>query len=323
MFLSSIYSQFRGDELRNAWVFDLDQDAKKTSASQVATTTGYADIRTGNTLQQGTLYGSEIESTLNSNSSRQSIFTNTLGGEHDLETWKIDWRLNFTRADARSKPPFQSSWASPSSFTARPTLVYDFTDPNLSKVQLFDTVRNADGTYSRGATRPYISPTELNFLAMTRNRQLDRTNAYTAKLDIEHNAMLFGADTVFALGGEYDKRTKTSRRTVLEVTPETLVAAGLANPTQADITIDTPYKGKLPLAYGFKYFSSDLGEALFDGYVAADAARVQADTSEQNDYRVNEEVAAGYLMGTTYFDWGNIVYGARVEHVRTPAPRSP
>jgi TonB-dependent receptor len=316
IFASSIYSQFRDDELRNAWVFDLDQDAKKTSSSTVGTTTGYADIRTGNTPEKGTLYGAEIESTLNSNSSRQSIFTNTLGGEHDLDSWKVKWRLNYTRADNRSKPPFGSSWASPSDFTKRPTLVYDFTDPDLSKVQLYNTVRNANGTYSAGASRPYISPTELNFLSMTRNRQLDRTNAYTAKLDVEHDVTLFGAETVFQAGGEYDRRTKTSRRTVLEVTPATLAAAGLSNPTQADISIDTPYMGKLPLGYGFKYFSSDLGQALFDRYVAAGAARVQAGTSEENDYRVTEEVAAGYLMGTTYFSWGNIVYGARVERVK-------
>lgn len=316
VFFSSIYSQFRDDELRNAWVFDLDQDAKKTGSSKVGTTTGYADIRTGNTPMRGTLYGAEIESTLNSNSSRQSIFTNTLAGEHEMDTWKIKWRLNYTRADDRSKPPFQSSWSSPTDFTKRPTLVYDFTDPNLSKVQLFNTVRNANGTYSAGAARPYISPTELQFLSMTRNRQLDRTNAYTGKLDIEHSLELFGANTVFQFGGEYDKRTKTSRRTVLEVTPATLAAAGLASPTQGDISIDTPYKGKLPLGYGFKYFSSELGTALFDKYVAAGAAQIQKDTSQKNDYRVTEEVIAGYAMGTTYFDWGNIVYGARIERIK-------
>lgn len=315
VFLSSIYTQFRDDELRNAWVFDLDQDAKKTSSSTVGTTTGYADIRTGNTPMQGTLYGAEIESTLNSNSSRQSIFTNTLGGEHDLETWKISWRANYTRADSRSKPPFQSSWGSPKDFTQRPTLVYDFTDPDLAKVRLYETIRNDDGTYSMGAERPYISPTELNFLGMTRNRQLDRTNAWTGKLDIEHNIDLFGANTVLRFGGEYDHRKKTSNRTVLEVTPDTLAEAGLTNPTQGDIMIDTPYKGKLPMGYGWKYFSSDLGEALFDSYAAAGATQVQAGTSEKNNYRVTEEVIAGYLMGTTYFDWGNIVYGARIEKV--------
>lgn len=316
IFLSSIYSQFRDDELRNAWVFDLDQDAKKTTAGAAGTTTGYADIRTGNTPLQGTLYGSEIESTLNSNSSRQSIFTNTLAGQHDLDGWKIDWKLNYTRADDRSKPPFQSSWASPSSFTSRPTLVYDFTDPNLAKVQLYNTVRNADGTYSAGAARPFISPTELAFKSMTRARSLDRTNAYTAKLDIDHNLSLFGADTVIRFGGEYDKRTKTSRTTVLEVTPATLAAAGLTSPTQSDISIDTPYKGKLPLGYGFKYFSSQLGSDLFDSYDAAGATQIQEGTSEENNYRVSEEVMAGYAMGTTYFDWGNIVYGARLERVK-------
>ncbi|WP_336964989.1 TonB-dependent receptor [Sphingobium aquiterrae] len=319
VFLSSIYTQFRDDELRNAEVFDLDQDAVKTTDTSSPASkprTGYADIRTGNTPLQGTLHGAEIESTLNSNSSRQSIFTNTLGGTQEFDTWKVDWRLNYTRADDSSKPPFESAWQSPKDFTRRPTLVYDFTNPNFAQVHLFDTVKNADGTFSTGAARPSIAPDELDFASMTRNRQLDRTNAYTARMDVEHDLSLFGADTELRFGAEYDKRTKRSDSTVLEVTAADLKSAGLPIPTQGTISIDDPYKGKLPLGYGFKYFSNDLGQALFDSYIDKGIAHVQADTSEQNNYEVSEEVAAAYLMGTTYFNWGNIVYGARVEKVR-------
>ncbi|WP_260160383.1 TonB-dependent receptor [Sphingomonas prati] len=318
IFASSIWTQFRDDELRNAYVFDLDQDAVRTTDTATPASkprTGYADIRTGNTPVQGTLYGVEIESTLNSNSSRQSIFTNTLGGDHDLGTWRAAWRANFTRADARSKPPFGTSWRSPAAFTARPTIDYDFTNPDMTQLRFYDTVRNANGTFSKGAERPFIGPDELAFQTMTRNRQLDRTDAYTGKLDIAHDLSLLGADTLFQFGGEYDKRAKTSTRTVLEATAANLRAAGLALPTQRTISIDDPYKGKFPLGYGFRYFSSQVGEDLFKSYVDAGAARVQANTSERNNYEVSEEVIAGYAMATTSFDWGNVVYGARVERV--------
>ena len=30
---------------------------------------------------------------------------------------------------------------------------------------------------------------------------------------------------------------------------------------------------------------------------------------------MRESIWSGYAMGTTRFDWGNIVYGARVEHI--------
>ncbi|MFA7439732.1 MAG: TonB-dependent receptor [Sphingomonadaceae bacterium] len=319
LFVSSIWTEFTDDELRNANVFDLDQDAVRTSDTSSPAAkprTGYADIRNGNTPMQGTLHGAEIESTWNSNSSAQRIFTNTLGGDHDIGDWKLTWRGNYTRADSRSRPPFQSSWVSPKDFTSRPTLDYDFTDKSMHKVHLFETVRNPDGTFSKGAARPFISPSELDFISINQRDQLDRTNGYTGKIDIERQFDLFGTDTTFQFGGQYDRRTKTSTRTVMEVTRQDLIDAGAVIPTQADLAIDTPYKGKFPLGYGFKYFSSDLGEALFDGFVADGIAHVQANTSETNNYKVREEVLAGYLMGTTYFDWGNIVYGARVERVK-------
>jgi TonB-dependent receptor len=43
---------------------------------------------------------------------------------------------------------------------------------------------------------------------------------------------------------------------------------------------------------------------------------VQPNTTEQNYYEVTEQVYAGYLMGTSFFSWGNIVAGVRLEHVK-------
>lgn len=315
LFASSIFTEFQDDELRNAWVFDLDQDAKSSASSKPGTTTGYADVRNGNNPATGVLHGVEIESTEHSDVSIQRIWTNTLGGDHDLDTWKVRWRLNFTRADDISHQHFDSSWKSPSAFTSRPTLAYDFSNPDKPHIALYDTVANGDGTYSTGASRPFISPTELNLNSFSRDRELDRTDAYTAKFDIDHDVELFGRDTTLRFGAEYDRRTKTANDLVLETTPDELKAAGIAVPTMADFAIDTPYKGKLPLGYAFKYFSGKAGNDLENQYLAAGAYNVQADTSEQNDYRVREQIYAGYAMGTTSFGWGNVVYGLRVEHV--------
>lgn len=320
VFLSSIYTIFTDNELRNNYTFDLDQDAVKTtdtSPDSQTPRTGYADVRTGNTPLKGTLHGAEIESTLNSKAVRQRLFTNTLGGDHDAGAWHVGWRLNFTRADEVGRPSFLSSWQSPKDFTQRPTLIYDLTDPDAPKIRLFNTVRNPDGTYSTGSQeRPFISPTEEAFKSATRETYLDRTDAYTARLDIDRHVSILGTDTLFQFGGEYDRRTKTSNDTVIEVLPADLKAAGIALPTQADVSIDDPYKGKMDLGYGFKYFSPDLGNQLLDSYIAAGASHIQPDNSEQNNYKVSEQIFAGYLMGTSFFDWGNIVYGARVEHVR-------
>lgn len=306
-FLSTVHTEFRDDELRSAYVFDVDDSRNGP---------GWANSTLGNTPFEGQIFGVEIDSTLNSNSSRQRIFTNTLGGDHEAGSWDVKWRLNFTRAQADSRPPFGSTWVSPRDVLLRPTLTYDLTDPEINALRLYETNRNADGTFSRGAERPFISTTELGYVTMTRNNQRDETNAYTGKIDVTRELDLLGNETRLQFGVQMDDRTKDSNRTVLEARAADLTAAGIALPTMDAFSINEPFKGRLPLGYSFRYFSSDAGEALFDSFIERGGTRVQPNTSEQNYYKVNERVLAGYLMGTSFFDWGNIVAGARVENVR-------
>lgn len=318
IFLSVVHTEFRDDELRNNYIFDFDQNAVSTSstaAQSSARSTGYADIRTGNTPFQGTVFGTEIDSTLNSNSSRQRIFTNTLGGNHTLGDWKASWRLNYTRAQDDGRGPFSSTWVSPSDRTRRPSVVYDLTDPNSARVTLFNTLADANNNYSLGSRRDIISTTELDYVTMTRTNRRDQTDAYTVRLDIDRNITLFGQDTKIQFGGQYNQRTKDSNRTVIEARAADLTARGIALPRQDAISINDPLKVGIPLGYSFRYFSSEAGSALLDSFIAAGASRIQPNTTENNFYEVTEEIYAGYLMGTMFFDRGNIVAGVRAERV--------
>jgi hypothetical protein len=71
-------------------------------------------------------------------------------------------------------------------------VVYDLNDRHLAKVRLYDTLRNTDGGFSLGKERPVIYPGELDFVIMTRTNALNRTNAYTARLDLSHEFDGFG-----------------------------------------------------------------------------------------------------------------------------------
>lgn len=318
VFLSSVMTEFRDDELRSNYIFDFDQNAVATSstaAQSSARRTGYADIRTGNTPFQGTVYGTEIDSTLNSNSSRQRIFTNTFGGNHNFDEWHASWRLNFTRAQDDARGPFSSTWVSPADRTRRPSVVYDLTDPSNARVTLYNTLADAGQNYTLGARRDIITTTELDFVTMTRTNRRDQTEAYTARLDLDRNFSVFGHDTKIQFGGQFNQRTKDSNRTVIEARAADLTAKGIALPRQDAISINDPLKVGIPLGYAFRYFSSDLGSALLDSYIAAGASRIQPNTTENNFYEVSEKVYAGYLMGTMYFDHGNIVAGVRAERV--------
>ena len=330
LFAETIYSAFQDDEQRNNYIFDLDDQQSRTpngtaacslNARPATGTTGYADVCTGNTPLLGTVYGIDLNSNFTVRKYKQSVFTNTLGGDHELGDWKVAWRGNYTRSiDDRSQPA-QLNYDSPSFGTNganaanRLTVGYDLTDPQLAKVQLFRTIRNADGTFSRGAQVTSIEDFPRTLSRLRSLKAQDVTKAYTAKLDISREATLFGASTVFAAGIRYDDRTKTSNEYLLELsTPAQFAAAGIATNYSA-IAKPGGFQGEIPLGYTFQYFDRDTILGLVDqatkvaGYVSTDA----------NFYDVGEKVYAGYAMATATTNWGSVIGGARVEHIRNDA----
>ncbi len=318
IFLSSVWTQFRDREKRHVIGFDFDDGAVRTNVATpaIGARTGYADVRTGNTPLQGTLYGVEVETAWGTSNSPQTIFTNTLGGNHFLGGWQVSWRGNFTRGDDEQFPLFRSSWRSPSDPALRPSIVYDFTNPLDPKLQLFETIVAADGTRSLGASRNFISGGDTSLVTISRNPRRDRTDAYTARLDIDRTFNIFGNDTKIQSGFQYNNRDKVSERTVLEARPAELTAAGIEIPSLLNLVDRANQVTGLPINYTFSLLNTDVTAALMDSYIERGAVRVQPNTSENNNYRVTEEVLAGYLMGTMFFNRGNVVAGVRVERYK-------
>ncbi|WP_406852557.1 TonB-dependent receptor [Brevundimonas sp. BH3] len=317
-YFSSIYTEFTDDEMRNAHEFDFDDNAIRTSAGA---TRGYADIRTGNTPMKGTIYGVELDSSLNINHTVESIFTNTLGGDHFVKGWDVSWRLNYTQSQAESGPSFNSSWRSPRpngviDYSQRPTVIYDYTNRDQHGVQLFDTIVNPDGTFSMGAFKRSLDPQDYEFVNLRSTARLQDSESISARIDLTRELELFGRSTELKFGGQYDSRTKTDERTTLEILPAMLAGANVPMPSPADFAINDPYKGDMPLGYAFRYFSEKQAKALWGRLHEQGLSRVQPGVSETNNYEVSEDVIAAYAMTTTYFDWGNLVLGVRAEQVQ-------
>ncbi|HEX8445696.1 MAG TPA: TonB-dependent receptor [Sphingomonas sp.] len=329
-FLSSIYSAFTDHELRSNYIFDLDdQQARVPTATTACPTsgpaapaagsTGYADICTGNTPYQGTVYGIDINSRFNVRKFKQSIFTNTIGGDHAFDRLKLRWRANYTRSVDDRSVPAQLNYDSPSAARDRPTVAYDLTDPDLAKVQLFRTVVNANGTYGAGAAVRQIEDFPRTLSALTSLQAEDVTRAYTGKIDLSYASDLFGGETVLSLGGQYDRRTKEANELLLTLnSAQQFATAGIDRDFSA-IAISGPFRGKIPLGYDFRYF----GEERVEDLVAKARAIGTFVPQTGNFYKVREEVFAGYAMALTKFDWGNIVGGARIEHIRNDSAATP
>ncbi len=315
VFISSVWTQFRDREKRQQYVFDFDDGAVRTSNATppLGARTGYADIRTGNTPVRGTLLGVEVDSAWGTSNSPQTIFTNTLGGNHFLGEWKVSWRGNFTRGDDNQFPLFGSSWRSPRDPALRPSVIYDFSNPRDPRVQLFETLVAADGTRSLGDSRNVIFSDELDLVNFRRDVRRARTDAYTARIDIDRTFDIFGHDTKIEFGAQYNDRVKTATRFRQEIRPQELAAAGIPLPRQSDFIDRSPVATGLPINYTFFQLDTAPTDALVTSYIDAGAFRIDQNEADNNGFRVTEQVIAGYLMGTMFFNKGNIVAGLRAE----------
>ena len=92
----------------------------------------------------------------------------------------------------------------------------------------------------------------------------------------------------------------------------TTVPSRSTNAGYAQIGIPGGFQGEISLGYTFQYFGKD---QILD---LVDRAKKVATYGDQtaNLYDVNERIYSAYAMATVLTDWGNVIGGARVEHIR-------
>ena len=321
--LRSVYTIFTDDEARDNYIFDLDDrinDLSNSSAACTITptttpaTTGYADVCIGNTPLVGTVYGIDINQRSTLRAFRQSIFTNTLEGTHAFgDGWTLNWLGNYTESKDDRSVTGETRWNSPSTRTLRPTVAYDFTNPLRSTPQLFTTLQLSSPTrYTAGTPVTAIDTFNKPLAQLRVFDGVDTTKAYTGKLVVSRDTALFGGDATIKLGLQFDQRTKLAdENEILLNTAVNLAAVGL--PTDYNqFSLDRAFLGKLPMGYTFRYFDTAKMEA-------ASKAAQQAfpfTPLPLNNYDVREQVYAGFVMGTLRYDWGSLVGGVRVEHLK-------
>ena len=316
----SLYTIFTDDEARDNYIFDFDDrqgdlvanTAACTGGTSTPTTTAYADACI-NSPFAGTVYGIDINQRSTLRAFRQSVFTNTLEGKHQLgDNWGFKWVANYTKSVDDRSVVGEARWDSPGTRTLRPTVAYDFTNPELARVQLFTTNQLSGPTrFQAGTPVTAIDSFTKPLSSFTSLDAVDPTTAYTFKGELSHNTNLFGGETVIRAGIQYDQRTKINReRNLVLNTAAQFTAAGLGT-TYLPFSLDIPFKGEIPMGYTFRYFSLD---AMRDYLERAKSIQGFAPVSA-NQYNVRERILAGYIMANSKYDWGSFVGGVRVEKV--------
>jgi len=302
IFASTIYTLFHDDELRDNFIVRLDQGTD--AAGNGYTSAAYI---TPGSPTQGTVYGARINARIDYRDTKEKMSTNTVGGEHLFGDWSTSWRLNHTYTQDGRDTPVTAAFQSPGAFALRPTVDYDFRDTSRHFLTFFQT-GGATSARTKGAQVSNIEDFQFPMQSIGRLVGGDITIANTAKLDIDRTFSLGGYQTTFKFGGFYTDRIKKSRETSHSQSAFATVPTWA---TFADSDID--YLGTQDLQYRFRYTDQELTARFVDGLIAAGTATRQ-DTSA-NYYKVGETITAGYVMGTTLFDWGNVVYGVRVERI--------
>ena len=312
VFLSTVNTVFHDDELRDQFIFQLNQG---TNAAGLGYTT--PAFITGNDPVSGTVYGARISARITYRDNLDRMSTNTAGGEHEFDNGlNASWRLNYTWTDNIANNPAEVRFQSPATFTLRPTVNYDFRDRTSNIVSLFRTT-GVTGARTIGAPVSDIESFDMPLNQVSVLEPKEVTNAYAAKLDFDYAADLFGADTMIEFGGLYTTREKENNElawaaTAAQITANTAKRWG-------DLAQDGDYLGKQRLGYTFRYTDRNAVDAFVDQVRAGTALTPNL----ANYWNVTEDILAGYVMGTTPTSWGSAVYGARIEHIRNTGQAYP
>ncbi|HEX7819414.1 MAG TPA: TonB-dependent receptor [Sphingobium sp.] len=318
----SLYTIFSDDEARDNYIFDLDDKQSDLSNASAAcpttvntspTTSGYADVCIGNTPTKGTVYGVDINQRSTLRRFRQSIFTNSLEGTHQLgDSWKVNWLANYTLSKDDRSVTGEARWDSPPTRNQRPTVSYDFSDPNRSTPALFTTVQLSGPTrYQAGTAVTAIDSFTKPLSSFRVLDAVDTTRAYTGRLVVSHSLGLLGGDATIKAGLQFDQRTKIADEREINLNNAQASAAGITT-DYTQFSTNQAFQGALPMGYTFRYFDIEKMKA------ASQAARNAATPTSllANNYDVREQVFAGFVMGTLRYDWGSVVGGVRIEHLK-------
>ena len=302
VFASTIQTTFHDDELRDNFIVRLDQGTNAAGTSY----TNAAYINASDPVQ-GTVYGARINARIDYRDGEETAMSHTIGGEHMLSDLDVSWRVNRTDTSDGRNTPVSASFQSPSSFALRPTVDYDFRNGDENTMRFYSTA-GVTAARTKGAQITNLEDFQFPIQSMSNLVGADETVADTFKLDLDYDTELFDLPTKIEFGGLYTDRTKTSSEYsyLRSFTTGTI-------PTWANFATDTSYLGGQDLNYRFRYTDDSFTTYFMNQQVISGAATLQ--DSRGNYWEVTESITALYGMATSTFDWGDVIYGARVEQI--------
>lgn len=213
---------------------------------------------------------------------KNSTFTNTLGADFHAAGWNLEARANYTETEYFFRIPIALSVGGGNlgSYDLR-----DLEDPLLT------------------LAAPLAETQYFTNLGIDLGTRTD-IESTTFKLDASRDMDLFGLDSTVALGVRYETRESEGFDFVVDF-------GGFPDIDIASFDTGRRWDANTTNTVGGTYFDS---RGVQNAWLASGLLSPGLEPTPDQQVQIDEDLAALYAMATTRFDWGNVVYGVRLEH---------
>ena len=314
-----LYSDFQDFEIRDQHVYDFDDSFS-----------GHPDSDQGfdpsvSSPVRGTIIGTELDATFNVRTDVESVFTTQIGGEHDFDTWHVEWiggtnnSISEREGDSAYFEYDINNYRATSDDDPTPrepsiSVTYDYTDPDKPITNVFETVIGPDGAPTLGQQFSGPPVDFFNFENVEISDTKGEVDEVYFQFDVERPWAPFGITSDLKFGGRYSNRNATLDDTDLEITND-IEDFGVSLPYSSILT-GRPSRATFPQPAMFE-FDENLSYAQRDIALGAAIANGILETQDnvwENFYDVEEVVTAAYIMNTFRWDHWDVIVGARLEY---------
>ena len=218
-----------------------------------------------------------------------STDTTTLGMDLSLGEWFVEGRLNYTKTESNVFLPITRD-------IGLSTTTYD-----LSNIE--DPIVNVFKLGTQTPLDPALVDYSLANLGIIYAAKMD-ADVTKVKLDAQRELSIFGRDAIFQLGLQTDTR---------EADGYTNLGIG-ASPRRGGIDVEAfnsgiPWESATTNSIGGTYYDNP---GLRRAWEASPVWSIPTPPDDEL-VLIDEDILAVYGMSTVQYDWGNVVFGLRIE----------
>ncbi|MFT3966430.1 MAG: TonB-dependent receptor [Sphingobium sp.] len=274
LYLRGSYARFEDDEYRNRLLISW----------------GAGTLQAGSTDTAATYTNTRLEKQVRHRIQRNQIYTATVGGENLLGEGRVEYSATYSRSlqtyPRRDEVNFRS--------TLRPTLSYDFANPDSPAYSLFNA-----------GNQQHLNVASYNYQQADYRSNTARNEEYGFSIKGEVPVNLGSVPVTFSAGSRYRDRNVTSDEERFRASSSAGVPSGtLASFLSSEASQNFDY-------YLGNKIDPSKADAYFDQYKSAASRRVSQSTTA--DYTAKERVLG--LFGMAKFDLGptTVIAGIRYE----------